>query len=67
MAEETSVRYYQDVLDSLSQKLNELRTLLNDPQTALAGTDARFLIGGQLAGIARKFHDLAVEIEQMSS
>jgi hypothetical protein len=53
------------IIDSLSISLNQLRSLLNDPSTKLVGTDARYLIGGELMGLAQKFKDLAVEIEQM--
>ncbi len=60
-----STEPYMDLIDGLSASLNRLRSLLNDPAARLAGSDAKYLVGGQLLGLARKFEDLAREIETL--
>ena len=55
---------YLDVINEMTAQLNKLRELMNDPDQRLAGSDAKYLVGGQVAYLAEKLSNLAKEIEQ---
>jgi len=58
------LRRYLQIIDSVSIQLSHIKELLNRPNERLTGSDARFLVGGQLADLAEEFGNLAKEIEQ---
>ena len=65
MAEErAAAAAYLDVVNEMAAQLNRLRELMNDPGQRLAGSDAKYLVGGQVAYLAEKLSNLAKEIEQ---
>jgi hypothetical protein len=61
---EAKVRPYLQIIDSVSIQLSQIKQLLNDPDQRLTDSDAKFQVGGQLAGLADEFANLAKEIER---
>ncbi len=62
--ERATAAAYLDVINEMTAQLNRLRELMNDPNQRLGGSDAKYLVGGQVAYLAEKLGNLAKEIEQ---
>jgi hypothetical protein len=60
---QAKVRPYLQIIDSVSIQLSQIKQLLNDPDQRLTDSDGKFQVGGQLAGLAEEFGNLAKEIE----
>jgi hypothetical protein len=62
--EQATTAEFLEVINEVSAQLNTLRELMNDTTKRLIGTDAEYLVGGQLTYLAEKLSNLARELEQ---
>jgi hypothetical protein len=62
--EHVAAAVYLEVINEITVQLNRLRDLMNDPNRRLTGSDAKYLVGGQITYLAEKLGNLAREIEQ---
>ena len=62
--EQVTTAEYLEVVNEMTTQLNKLRELMNDTKKRLTGTDAKYLVGGQLTYLAEKLGNLARELEQ---
>jgi hypothetical protein len=60
---QAKVRPYLQIIDNVSIQLSQLKQFLNDPDQCLTDSDAKFQVGGQLAGLAEELGNLVKEIE----
>ncbi len=61
---QAKIQPYLHIIDSVSIQLSQIKQLLNDSDQRLTDSDAKFLVGGQLADLAEEFGNLAKEIER---
>ena len=61
---QTKVRPFLQIIDSVSIQLGQIKQLCNDSNRYLTDSDAKFVVGGQLADLAEGFGNLAKEIER---
>ena len=62
--EQVTTAEYLEVINEMTAQLDRLRKLMNDTNKRLTGSDAKYLVGGQLTYLAEKLSNLAKEIEQ---
>jgi hypothetical protein len=57
------LRPFFEIMDSVTSEVARLKQLLNYFDLLSTGSDARFLVGGQLSNLAEELTSLSKEIE----
>jgi len=62
--EQATTAQYLEIINDMTAQLNKMRELMNDTNKQLTGTDAKYLVGGQVKYLAERLSNLAMELER---